>query len=724
MSLIYFNIKLRKLHLFLFFLSFYFVQGQKKNAHYEYHITKINEKITIDGLDKEVIWSKAEVAKDFYSIWPMDTSFAKLKTEVRMMYDDKNIYVYAINYIASRKYTVESLRRDWTFIKNDNFEFVMDTYNDITNGFIFGVNSAGAQLEAQQYDGAPTNPNWDNIWYSEVKQYDDKWTVEMSIPFKSIRFNKALKTWGINFSRNDLYSTEKSSWAPVPRQFPSVSSAFTGTLVWPDPPASGGANISMIPYVLSGSSKNFSPESPGKNKLDVGFDTKVALGSALNLDLTVNPDFSQVEVDRQQTNLDRFELFFPERRQFFLENDDLFNNLGMERIRPFFSRRIGLGVPIQFGGRISGKLNKNLRIGAMNIQTAQNEDQSVLGQNFSVLTLQQKVFNRSNITGFIINKEELNGSDKFHRNYGLEYNLLSKNNRWKGKLMYHQSANQLKLGKSAAVAGSIGYSDKNWSLSTQLEQVGENFTADVGFYQRNNYVRSTTNAGYIFLPKGTNMLTHGPGLFHFGTFLNNQYSAQEHTYGLFYNIDFRSRSNLRVFLARDYIELSQDFDPTNFTGLKIKAGTVHKWHAYGFWYNSKPQSPFIYNAELRLGKFYANGSRTRIATTLGYRLQPYAQLNLAAELNDIRFPTDAGLKNAKFYLIGPRIDLTLTNNLYFTTFIQYNEQIKNTNINARLQWRYKPVSDFYLVYTDNYDTNTGNVKNRAIVFKANYWWNI
>jgi hypothetical protein len=715
---------LRKLYLFVFILFIHNINAQKKNAHYEYRITKIDAPIVVDGMDDESMWKTANVAKDFYSIWPMDTSYAKLKTEVRMMFDDNNIYVYAVNHIPIRKYTVESLRRDWSFLKNDNFEFVIDTYNDITNGFIFGVNAAGAQLESQQYDGAASNSNWDNIWYSEVKQYDDRWTVEMAIPFKSIRFNKALSTWGINFSRNDLYSTEKSSWAPVPRQFPSVSSAFTGTLVWPEAPQSKGANLSVIPYVLTGSTKSFEPNLPAKSKIDVGFDTKVALGSALNLDLTVNPDFSQVEVDRQQTNLDRFELFFPERRQFFLENDDLFNNLGMERIRPFFSRRIGLGVPIQFGGRVSGKLNKNLRIGAMNIQTNESDDRTINGKNFSVLTLQQKVFNRSNVTAFMINKEELNGSNKFHRNFGVEYNLSSKNNRWRGKFLYHQAANQLKLKKSGSIAGNISYNDKNWSLSTQLEQVGENFTADVGFYQRNDYTRATTNLGYTFLPKGTKMLSHGPGGFHFGTFLDNQFSAQEHTYGITYNVDFRTRANLRIFAARDYIELSQDFDPTNFTGIKVKAGTVHKWYAYGFWYNSKPQSPFIYNAEARFGTFYSNGTRTRLATTLGYRMQPYAQINIAAELNDIKFPTDAGLKNAKFYLIGPRIDITMTNTLYLTTFVQYNEQLKNTNINARLQWRYKPVSDIYLVFTDNYDINNGNVKNRAVVLKANYWWNM
>ena len=227
--------------------------------------------------------------------------------------------------------------------KNDNFLLILDTFNDITNGFAFGINAAGAQWDGQQYDGGPVNLSWDNKWYSAVKQYDDHWSFEAAIPFKSIRFNNQLSTWGVNFGRMDLPSTEKSVWAPVPRQFPSIASAFTGQLVWDNPPAKTGSNISLIPYFLGGSTKDFENKKEPTYKKEIGFDAKIALGSSLNLDLTVNPDFSQVEVDRQVTNLDRFELFFPERRQFFLENDDLFNNIGLERIRPFFFSQNRLG---------------------------------------------------------------------------------------------------------------------------------------------------------------------------------------------------------------------------------------------------------------------------------------------------------------------------------------------------------------------------------------------
>jgi hypothetical protein len=709
------------LFIYLLFYSIV-VFSQRKNENFKYNIIKSSTEINIDGSLDESSWTAAQLASDFFMILPMDTSKANMISDVKMTYDDQNIYIAVKNYIPHKTYAIESLRRDWNFQKNDNFVFAMDTYNDITNGFAFGVNAAGAQWDGQQFDGAAMNLNWDNKWTSVVKQFDDYWIFEAAIPFKSIRFNKDLKSWGINFSRNDLASTEKSSWAPVPRQFPSISSAYMGQLIWDQPPPKVGSNISVIPFVLSGINKDYSENKKADSRSDVGVDTKLALGSALNLDLTINPDFSQVEVDRQQTNLDRFELFFPERRQFFLENDDLFNNLGLERIRPFFSRRIGFGVPINYGARLSGKLNKNLRIGVMNIKTGQNEEGNIGANNFSVLTLQQKLFSRSNITGFIINKDELR-SNKFNRNAGLEYNLSSKNNLWRGKFLYYNSMNQEKLKGNTIFAGTLNYTDRNWNISGQYEKVGDNYIAEVGFVQRKSYSRINPRIGYSFLPKKGKVLSHGPSFFEF-SYMDKNFKTTEYTYGLSYNVDLRNKANISCFMAKDYIQLLSDFDPTNLTGIKLKTGSEHHWRSMGLFYTSQPQSLFTYGFESRYGGYYANGTRLRLAANIAYRFQPFVQLALAAEINDINLPEEQGLQDAKFFLVSPRIDVTFTNNLYFTTFLQYNEQIKNTNVNARLQWRYKPVSDIYLVYTDNYDITNGSVKNRAVVLKATYWWNI
>src|SRR5947209_8214771 len=247
------------------------------------------------------------------------------------------------------------------------------------------------------YEGGKVDLSWDHKWKSVVRHFSDRWVLEISIPFKTLRYKKNSAYWGINFSRNDLKTTEKSSWAPVPRQFPTASLAYTGTLVWDQPPPSYGPNISIIPYVLAGVNNDYESGKLKDFKREIGGDAKISVTSSLNLDLTVNPDFSQVDVDKQVANLSRYELFFPEKRQFFLENGDQFNNFGYPAIRPFFSRRIGLGVPIEFGARLSGKLDKNWRIGAMDIQTNNVSEIALPEQNFSVLALQRKIFTRSNI---------------------------------------------------------------------------------------------------------------------------------------------------------------------------------------------------------------------------------------------------------------------------------------------------------------------------------------
>jgi hypothetical protein len=205
----------------------------------------------------EPAWLEADVATDFFMVLPMDTSMARVRTDVSMTYDDQNLYLIATCYhLLPGRYFVESLRRDFAFGKNDNFLLFMDTFDDQTNGFSFGANAAGAQWDGLMYEGGKVDLSWDNKWTSVVKKDEDKWVFEASIPFKTIRYKKGITEWGINFSRLDLKTTEKSSWAPVPRQFPTASLAYTGILSWDAPPPEAGSNISLIPYALGGVSKD------------------------------------------------------------------------------------------------------------------------------------------------------------------------------------------------------------------------------------------------------------------------------------------------------------------------------------------------------------------------------------------------------------------------------------------------------------------------------------
>ena len=718
--------------LLLCLLSPLFLFAQKKNSNYQLHIQKTNLPITIDGEANDAAWNETEAAKDFFMVLPMDTSFAKTKTEVRMTYDDNNIYVVAICYLSKAgPYMVESLRRDFAFGKNDNFIFFLDPFDDLTNGFTFGANAAGAQWDGTLYSGGSADLSWDNKWVSAVKTYPDKWIFEAAIPFKSIRYKKGISKWGINFSRLDIRVAEKSSWTPVPRQFPTASLAYTGTLLWDAPPPEAGANISLIPYVLGGVTKDHTAQTSSKYRKEIGADAKIAITSSLNLDLTANPDFSQVEVDRQITNLDRFELFFPERRQFFLENADLFANFGYTTIRPFFSRRIGLGVPINYGARLSGSLDKNWRIGAMHMQTKAVEATGLPSQGFSVLALQRRVFTRSNIRFMFVNKQSLNyepGKDSskpnyslYNRNIGVEYNLASANNTFTGKAMILKSFSPGNASDNLVHAANLLYTTKRWSIGGQYEYVGKTYNAEAGYVPRSNYFKFSPTAGYLFFPRRGAVLSHGP-LASSTWFFNTKFYQTDNESFLTYRFNFRDQSTFATWVAHDYVELLRPFDPTNSGKDTLSTGTQHTWKAWGTEYFSKPQRLFTYSFTTRYGGYYASGSRLNLTADLGYRFQPFVNITLSTSYNHIDLPKPWSITN--FWLIGPRIDVTFTNKFFFTTFVQYNNQQKNINLNTRIQWRYKPASDFFLVYTDNYYTSPLYIRNRALVLKFTYWWNI
>lgn len=725
----------------IFFVPFWGI-GQnapsKPNSNYRYSIFPATSPIVIDGKGDDPAWSTTEVASDFFMMQPMDTSYANAKTDVRMTYDDHNLYILVVNHKPVKgSLVVESLKRDFSFNKNDNFLLFMDPYDDRTNGFSFGANAAGAPWDGQQVDGGTVDLNWENRWYSAVTNEEDKWIWEAAIPFKSIRYKEGLTEWGVNFSRLDLTISEKSSWAPVPKQFASANLAYTGVLVWDRPPPKQGANVSIIPYVAGRVSRDYENKVPWKQGLDVGGDIKVGLTPSLNLDLTINPDFSQVDVDVQQTNLDRFELFFPERRQFFLENADIFANFGYANLRPFFSRRIGLGMPIQFGVRLSGKIDKNWRIGVLDTQTAAQDSTPVT--NYAVVALQRRVFSRSNVRLMMINKQAIGYSEethghigRFNRNLGAEFNLASRNNLWTGKVMGFKSFSperKIPFAKnpdtdSWAHAADLTYNNGYFFWQWQHEHVGEGYNAEVGYTpnaQRGRYSKINPSMGYLFFVKSPLLISHGPKLI--GTsYWDRDFKNTDREWTLQYHFNLRNRATAMVWGGTSFIRLLSPFDPSNSGRKPLEAGTEHQWKAGGFEYISEPQSTLTYSLTGRFGGYFSDGHYTRLKADLGHRVQPYVATLLSGTYTYINMPHLG--ERIHYWLIGPRIDVTFTNSLFFTTFIQYNSQLDNINLNTRFQWRFKPASDIFLVYTDNYLPENVSVKNRALVLKCTYWLNL
>jgi hypothetical protein len=464
--------------------------GEDTRLNYQVNVSRLKSKIKLDGQLDDPAWQHADVAHNFANHWPIDTGYAASHTEVRMLFDDNFLYIGATLKDNGRSPIIQSLRRDggsghWG---SDGFGVVLDPINQRTNGFFFGVNAGGAEMDASlSASGGGMDSSWDGKWYSKISRSGDTWYVEMAIPFYSLRYSERLD-WGINFVRNDMARNEYHTWTEFPNNFGGADLGFTGQLNWPEAPPKGSSKVVLIPYTSGAVAADYEEGEPSAFTPGVGLDAKIAVTPSLNLDLTINPDFSQVEVDRQVTNLSRFSLFFPERRAFFLENSDLFARLGNGRVRPFFSRRIGLdgeggAVPILFGARLSGNLNDKWRIGLMNVQTGGNADQQ--SQNYGVGVVQRQVLARSTVSAFMVNRQafsdnEFVGND-FNRVGGVEFNYISANGQWVGRGRLHKSFTPENEKRSFFYDVGIDWSERTWSVGTFIHHVDPYYTAEVGF---------------------------------------------------------------------------------------------------------------------------------------------------------------------------------------------------------------------------------------------------
>jgi hypothetical protein len=705
---------------------------------------KLKEPITLDGILDEAIWKDAEGWNgNFMQYFPSDTSLSKFPTRVKVAFDDTNLYLAAImENTGPRKYVSTSLRRDFRGEQNDGISFVFDTFNDLTNAFQFGVNPYGVQREALLANGGSRaedlNLAWDNKWYSEAKIMENHWQVEVIIPLSTIRFKEGAQNWNVNFYRIDSHTGERSTWAPIPRNIPIITTAFLRKMIFEEPLMKKGANVSLIPYVAGRTSRNFLENSSEALTPAIGGDAKIGIGPAMNLDLTFNPDFSQVEVDQQVTNLDRFEIFFPERRQFFLENGDLFDSFGQPRSRPFFSRRIGVDIDsatgqnvqskIIYGARLSGKLNENWRVGAMNMQTATDEDAGIVGKNFTVLALQRKVFERSNIGLIYVNKEslaldeyqQLFDPSAYNRLLGVDYNLNSANGKWTGKVFYHRTFESEKVDKPYSFNAYLLYNDLHWNWTFSIQDVGKSYNPEVGFVPRSDFKRINPDLTYLFYPKSKFINRHGPKL-EFEGLWNETLGTTDRDINLGYIVRFNSLAELEVTQRNRYVYLFSNFDPTRSGGAPLAAGTDYSYQNVLVEFRSNPRKKLNVGVVGEFGEYFT-GSIQRITSQTGLRLGYLANISMNFNYARIRLPQPQ--RDADLILVGPRIDLTLTKDLFWTTFVQYNSQIDNMNINTRIQWRYAPVSDFFLVYTDNYFPGDFLPKQRSLVFKLNYWLNL
>ncbi len=705
--------------------------------------------IKIDGFLDEQAWIDADSAIQFHQQFPYDSSFANTQTVVWATYDDHFIYFAAKLYTKTpNKFVVPSLRRDFFGPGIDLFAIILDSFQDKTNAFTFGTNPAGVQREGlvsnggnSNNDGPPVDFTWDNKWYNEVSITGDAWIYEIAIPFKSIRYKAGSTQWNINFYRQDSQSNERSLWARVPRIFQAFALNYHGILQFDEPLRKPGPNISVIPFMATRTSRDYEEDSREKLSLTYGADAKVAVTSALNLDITVNPDFSNTDVDEQQTNLNRFELFFPERRQFFLENKDLFSDFGGDRSRPFFSRRIGLALDtstgqyvqndIRFGARLSGNLNKKWRIGLLNMQSDNVSELNLPSYNFGVATAQRRVGTNSNLRAVLVNRQDLGDASDYDRVAGVDYNYNFKNNRYGGNMFFHQQFAPAFQGDdfnadAYSAGGSFNYNSQTWFGGTSFASIGSNYEPVVGYTPRNGFDRIGGYVGYQIFPP-SNIINR----MSFGTFGNVVWDAtfgrSDRENGGWYEIGFLNSSELSFRFINNYTFLFDPYDPSETEGLELAQSTDYTYTQGNISYRSDQRRKLTFRVGASSGQYY-NGYLSGVNGRVGYRWQPYGVFSIDFDVNQVRLPDP--YNDADIFVIGPKIDLTLTKKVFWTAVAQYNSQFDNMNVYSRFQWRFRPVSDLFIVYTDNYlydfqnTENNFNIKNRSLVIKLTYWLNL
>ncbi|HYC85004.1 MAG TPA: DUF5916 domain-containing protein [Chryseosolibacter sp.] len=707
-------------------------------------IQRTNEKIQVDGILNEAAWADAPKATRLLNKWPVDTGYAVQQTDVRVLFDTEFIFISAVNFQKKEDLVIQTLRRDQLnpFFSSDGFSVLLDPMNQRTNGFLFGVNAAGAQVEgAVNLVGAwsRTNENWDNKWFSAVTVYEDRWVAELAIPFTALRFKEGALEWGVNFIRNDMKTNAYSTWSFVPLQFNGTDLGHLGTLRWPEKISPKRSRATVIPYITGATTKDFAEGTGTQTTGNAGVDMKLSLSSSLNLDVTYRPDFSNVEVDRQMMNITRFSLMFPERRNFFLENADLFTNFGSWLTRPFFSRKIGLHdgepVPIVAGARLSGNVTKGLRIGVMDMQTAATTDLSA--NNYLIAAAQQRVFDRSNIRVFAANRQTTKAIEgdlahDFNRTFGGELQYLSTDGKWTAFMRGHTAETPEKTNDNHYLSGQVNYIHPKFYTGLLTERVAENYINDLGFIPRlNNYdpvMDSTYRIGHysvnpwlglLIFPKKSRLINMiEPNTWSIinyrtgGRFLERNTSVNV-------LVLFKNTSQLlaEVFNTEVHLPYAVDLIGNDYL---VPVGEYAFTH-HSVKYTSDSRKALSGDITAGYGTFYT-GTRVQFGGTVNFRAQPWGAFSISMLQNNIDLGPEYG--SASFQLICPSADVSLRNNLWWSTFLQYNTQADNFNINSRIQWRYKPMSDFFIVYSDNYASADLKAKNRGIVFKLTYWLNL
>ncbi len=713
--------------------------GDSPRDRYAIPAVRVDQSPKIDGVLDDPAWQRASLVSEFLQQEPSEGAPATERTEVRVLYDSKNLLigVRATDALPSGIVATEMRRDSDRLLDEDNFQIIIDTFNDSRNGYMFVTTPLGAKLEQQISEegegntragsfNTNVNRNWDGIWDVVARLTDEGWEAEISIPLTTLRFaDTGQQTWGINFMRNIRRKNEQVFWAPIPKAYTLTRVSLAGSLTGLES-LSHGMDLKLKPYVVSGGRANSLTAGKPSNEFlhDLGIDAKYGVTGGMNLDLTYNTDFAQVEVDERQVNLTRFGLLFPEKRDFFLENAGQFKmgtggafTSSTVETDLFFSRRIGLsaeGVPIPIvgGGRLAGKQGRH-SVAVLDIQT-----DSVLGNpgdNFLVARYSSDVLKRSRVGGIFVNKESVGGSAHYNRTMGADANLVLGKGLQVNSFVAKTDTPGLS-GKDVAFFGRIAYRDPAWNLYLNYLDVQDNFNAEVGFVQRRG--AKATKAYFSPTPRpgkaGIRMLEPMIVITYITDQQNRMIGRTQHFMNGFYMQD---GSFFNVIYQRDLDVADKPFRIPQ-TNVTIPAGS-YKGDEATFTYNTSPAKRFYERFSWNPMQFY-DGTKQTISAAVGVRGGSHLSSEFALSRNDVKTPYGDFVSNLSIL----RVDYALSPRATVRSLTQYNSLTHEVSNNVRFNFIYRPGSDLYIVYNDLQQTglpqDVFEPSDRQIVVKMTY----
>jgi hypothetical protein len=699
---------------------------------------RVSAPFTVDGQLDEADYAATPAIGGFVQQEPFEFQPATEKTEAWIFFDERNIYVSARCWESQPERRVANeMRRDTAQLRqNDTFLVLFDTFHDRRNGYLFYANAIGGFADSQVTDEGPPNSDWNTVWSVRTANFDGGWTIEMAIPFKSLRFGPGREqTWGVNLRRVVRWKNEWSYLAQVPRALTTfrgilkVSSA--GTLVGLEAP--GSRVVEIKPYALSGLTTDSTVRPPLSRDLEsrVGGDLKYGLTQNLTADLTVNTDFAQVEVDEQQVNLTRFNLFFPEKRDFFLEGAGTFAFAGRasaglaagsgDTPYLFFSRRIGLDtgqvVPVRAGGRLTGKMGRTT-VGVLNMQTADVDGTAVPDANHTVLRVKRDILARSAIGAMYTHRTATPAVPGNNDAYGVDGSFgFYQNLRMDAYVA--QTRTEGKSGDDLSYRGFFDYNADRYGVQLERLDVQPNFLPELGFLRRTDFRRNYALARFSPRPRNVPHVRKitAQGSIGYTTNTGSRLDTREQVGN--FQTEF-TNSDVAAFTYTDTFDrLVRPFAIA--PGIRIPVG-AYNFHTTQLSYTGGQQRKYSGAVVYEFGPFYT-GNRQSIALNTA-RVEITPQLSVEPGLSANWVDLAEGSFTATVF--RSRITYTVTPRMFVSGIVQYNSTTSSVGSNIRFRWEYRPGSELFVVYTDEYATALAgqaivdeSLRSRALVVKIN-----